>query len=42
MSRLMSSPRRSAFSRLGATMLAALALMAAWAFVGIPLPGRGG
>ncbi len=27
MSRLMSSPRRSAFSRLGATMLAALALM---------------
>jgi ubiquinone biosynthesis protein len=34
--------RRNRLLLVGVTMLAALALMAAWAFVGIPLPGRGG
>jgi len=33
--------RRNRLLLVGVTMLAALALMAAWAFVGIPLPGRG-
>ncbi len=32
--------RRNRLLLIGVTMLAALALMAAWAFVGIPLPGR--
>ena len=33
--------RRNRLLLVGVTMLAAIALMAAWAFVGIPLPGRG-
>ncbi len=34
------SDRRNRLLLVGVTMLAALALMAAWAFIGIPLPGR--
>ena len=33
--------RRNRLLLVGVTMLAALALMAAWAFIGMPLPGRG-
>jgi ubiquinone biosynthesis protein len=32
--------RRNRLLLVGVTMLAALAIMAAWAFIGIPLPGR--
>ncbi len=32
--------RRNRLLLIGATALAALAIMAAWAFLGIPLPGR--